>query len=173
MSLTTDLWTSKAGDAYISLTAHFVCRNFEMMHRNLETHHLPGVHDHSHLANALHDSTSEWCIDLDHVSAFTTDNIVKTVKEDLVVIHLPCAGHTLNLAVQSALKVPAISTALSRCHFNQSRIDREELHLKQQQLGLPGHALIQDVQTRWNSTHDMIKRICEQQPAIQAVLHRR
>ena len=181
MSLTTDLWTSKAGDAYISLTAHFVCRNFEMMHRNLETRHLPGVHDHSHLASALRDSTSEWCIDLDHVSAFTTDNgsnIVKTVKEDLEVIHLPCAGHTLNLAVQSALKVPAISTALSRCkkvitHFNQSRIDREELHLKQQQLGLPGHALIQDVQTRWNSTHDMIKRICEQQPAIQAVLHRR
>ena len=24
---------------------------------------------------------------------------------------------------------------------------------------------------RWNSTHDMIKRLCEQQPAISAVLH--
>lgn len=117
MSLTTDLWMSKAGDGYISLTAHFVCRNFEMMHRNLETHHLPGVHDHSHLASALRGSTSEWCIDLDHVSAFTTDNgsnIVKTVKEDLEVAHLPCAGHTLNLAVQSALKVPAISTAAAK-----------------------------------------------------------
>ena len=55
---------------------------------------------------------------VNHVSAFTTDNgsnIVKTVKEDLEVTHLPCAGHTLNLAVQSALKVSAISTALSRC----------------------------------------------------------
>ena len=75
MSLTTDLCTSKAGDGYISLTAHFVCRNFEMMHRNLETHHLPGVHDHSHLASALRGSTSEWCINLDHVSAFVTDNL--------------------------------------------------------------------------------------------------
>ena len=151
MSLTTDMWTSKAGDGYISLTAHFICRNFEMLHRNLETRHLPGVHDHSHLANALRASASEWCINLAHVSAFTTDNaanIVKTVKEDLEITHLPCAGHTLNLAVQSALKVPAISTALSRCkkvvtHFNQSRVDREELHLKQEQLELPTHSLIQ------------------------------
>ena len=89
-----------------------------MMHRNLETHHLPGVHDNSHLASALCGSSSEWCIDLNHVSAFTTDNgsnIVKTVKEDLEVTHLPCAGHTLNLAVQSALKVSAISTALNCC----------------------------------------------------------
>ena len=124
-----------------------------MMHRNLETCHPPGVHDHSHLVSALHGSTSEWCIDLDHVSTSTTDNgsnIVKTVKEDLEVTHLQCAGHTLNLAVQSALKVPAISTALSHCKksylhtsFNQSQIDREDVCLKQQQLGLPGHALIQ------------------------------
>ena len=148
-------WMSKAGDGYISLTAHFVCRKFQMMHRNLETRHLPEVHDHFHLASAPHGSTSEWYIDLDHVPAVTADNgssMIKTVKEDLEVTHLPCVGHTFNLAVQSALKVPAISTALSRCkkvitRFNQSRIDREELHLKQQQLGLPGHALIQDVQT--------------------------
>jgi len=134
MDVTTDKWTSRAGDGYISLTAHFICHNFEMMHRNLETRHLPGVHDHSHLAIALRASTSEWCINLAHMSAFTTDNatnIVKTVIEDLEITHLPCAGHTLNLAVQSALKVPAISSALSRCkkvvaHFNQSRVDREE-----------------------------------------------
>ena len=151
MSLTTDMWTFKAGDGYISLTAHFVCRNFEMLHRNLETRHLRWDHDHSHLACALRASTSEWCIDLARVSAFTTDNaanIVETVKEDLEITHLPSAGHTLNLAVQSALNVPAISTTLSRCkkvvaHFNQSRVDREELHLKQQQLELPLHSLIQ------------------------------
>ena len=31
----------------------------------------------------------------------------------------------------------------------------------------------QEVTTRWNSTHDMIIRLCEQQPAIVAVLNRR
>ena len=77
MSLTTDMWTSRAGDGYISLTAHFICHNFEMMHRNLEIRHLPGVHDHSHLAIALRASTSEWCINLARVS----DNAANIVKQ--------------------------------------------------------------------------------------------
>ena len=47
------------------------------------------------------------------------------------------------------------------------------LSSKQQLLDIPKHSLIKDVSTRWNSTHDMIKRLCEQQPAISAVLHRR
>ena len=138
MSLTTNLWMSKAGNGYcISLTAHSVCRNFEMMHRNLETRHLPGVQDYSHLASAFHGTTSEWCIDLDHVPAFTTDNgsnIFKAVKKDLEVTYLPCAGYSLNLAVQSALKVPAISTALSHCkkvitHFNQSQNHKQTMKI--------------------------------------------
>ena len=120
---------------WISLTAHSVYRNFEMMHRNLETRHLPGVQDYSHLASAFHGTTSEWRIDLDHMSAFTTDNgsnIFKAVKKDLEVTHLPCTGHTLNLAVQSALKEPAISTALSHCknvitHFNQSQNHKQTM----------------------------------------------
>jgi len=40
-------------------------------------------------------------------------------------------------------------------------------------LKLPEHSLIQDVSTRWNSTHDMIKRACEQEPAKAAVFQRR
>ena len=114
VSLTTNMWTLRTGDDYISLTAHFFYCNFEMMHRNLETRHLPGVHDHSHLAIALCASTSEWCINLACMSAFTNENatnIVKTVKEDLEI----SASHTINLAVQSALMVTAISSALSHC----------------------------------------------------------
>ena len=114
-------------------------------------------------------------------SAFTTDNgsnIVKALKDDLKKIHVPCAGHTLNLSVQSALGISGLSSALARCrkvvgHFNHSRVDRESLLSKQSLLDLPKHSITQDVTTRWNSTHDMIQRLCEQQPAIAAVLHRR
>ena len=56
-------------------------------------------------------------------------------------------------------------------HFNHSRLDSEELKVKQKQLDLPPHCLIQDVVTRWNSTLDMASRLCEQQAAIAAVLH--
>ena len=37
LSLTTDMWTSKTGAGYISLTSHFQTSDFQMMHRNLGT----------------------------------------------------------------------------------------------------------------------------------------
>ena len=42
-TLTTNMWTSRRGDAYISLTSHFLKSNFEMLHQNLRAHHLPGI----------------------------------------------------------------------------------------------------------------------------------
>ena len=88
---------------------------------------------------------------------------------------IPCAGHSLNLAVEDALTVKGFHTAIARAkkvveHFNHSRLDTEVLKLKQEQLGLPSHCLIQDASTRWNSTLDMASRLCEQQADIAAVL---
>ena len=37
-------------------------------------------------------------------------------------------------------------------------------------MSLPEHTLIQDVSTRWNSTHDIISRLVEQRWAVAAVL---
>ena len=38
---------------------------------------------------------------------------------------------------------------------------------------VPKHKLIHDVVTRWNSTYDMIERVCEQQLPISSVLLQR
>ena len=111
ISLTTDMWTSRAGDGYISLTCHGISSEFELYHRNLLTRHLPYIHYHSSISEALRSGTNEWGIKLEDVSAFTTDNgsnIVKSV--DLQKLRIPCAGHTLNLAVQAALNVRRLST---------------------------------------------------------------
>jgi len=64
VSLTTDMWTSRAGDGYMLLTCLFVSSEFEMHHCNLFTHHLPGVHDHVNIAEAVSISITEWRIDL-------------------------------------------------------------------------------------------------------------
>ena len=37
---------------------------------------------------------------------------------------------------------------------------------KQIALGLPKHALVQDIVTRWNSTFNMVERICEQAASL-------
>ena len=58
--------------------------------------------------------------------------------DEMSLLRLPCVGHTLNLAVQKALQVRSVVTAVSRCrklvaHFHRSCIDAEELE-KQQEL---------------------------------------
>ena len=66
VSLTTDMWTSRAGNGYISLICHCVSSEFEMHHSTLLTRHLPGVHDHVHIAEAdlvhLECSPEKWRI---------------------------------------------------------------------------------------------------------------
>ena len=169
MCLTTDMWTSHAGNEYISLTTLSVLPTFEMMNKNLMTRHIPGEHDHTHIAEALQSAAEEWGIVLPViVTAFVTDNGSNIVKS-IHILRAPCAGHTLNLGVQAALKEPRLTTILARCrkivqHFNKSHLDSEDLATKQDLLGVPKHKLTQEVTTRWNSTHDMItsegKKIC-------------
>ena len=137
---TSDMWTSRSADGYISLTCHFINKDFKMCYKNLQTHHFPGSHDHTNISEALSSSAVEWCIDLHkQVVAFTTDsgsNIVKALEE-MGILRLPCAGHTLNLAVQKGMKVQRVVTAIGRCrklvaHFHRSRVDSEDLQKKQE-----------------------------------------
>ena len=65
LSLTTDMWTSRPGDGYISLTTHYVTAEFDLMHHNLTTYPLPGTHDHTNIAYALRKLADEWVIDLE------------------------------------------------------------------------------------------------------------
>ena len=140
MCCTTDMWTSRSGNAYLSLTSHFITVDFKMRFKNLQTRHFPGIHDYSHIMEVISAAAKEWCINIQkQVVAFTTDsgsNVVKALDE-MNVLRLACAGHTLNLAVQKALKVHQVVTAIGRCrklvaHFHKSRIDQEELEKKQE-----------------------------------------
>ena len=54
LSLTMDMWTSRVGDGYISLTAHYITDDFELCHHNLSTCHFPGSHKCTCLSCASH-----------------------------------------------------------------------------------------------------------------------
>ena len=151
LGLTTDMWTSRANDGYIFLTAHYITPTFQMVHRNLQSCPFPINHTAINIAELLGKMTDKWCIDISsQVIAVTTDNaknITNAITEELMLTMIPCAGHTLNLSVQRGLAVPELSTTLARCckiveHFNRSRIDNEELKTKQKQLEIPQHNLI-------------------------------
>ena len=180
ISLTSDCWTSRVNQSYISITAYFlkVKSDWQFEHFVLESKKLPGSHTAEHLAEAIKECLIEWEIQDSQISCVTIDNasnIVKAVDQLLKWPHLPCFGHTLNLAVKASLPIPRVHQAVSKCshvvtYFRRSSKATYLLKEKQIALGLLQHSMIQDVETRWNSTYNMLERICEQQASICAAL---
>ena len=112
--------------------------------------------------------------DTSAISGVTVDNganIKKAIRE-LNFPFLGCFGHTINLAVKAGLKHNKAHVATAHCSriVTQSPKSNYIVEQKQEALELPKHKFIQDEETRWNSTLDMISRILEQQAALCATL---
>ena len=90
--------------------------------------------------------------------------------------HLPCFAHTLNLIVQGAIAADdQLSSLEAKCkhivsYFHRSVKASDRLATVQKQLNLPTHKLIQEVETRWNSTFYMFQQYLEQHNAITTTL---
>ena len=96
----------------------------------------------------------------ENVVALVTDNAANAVAAARITgwKHIPCFAHTLNLIVQGALKADPTLTALKKtCRnivtfFHHSAKASDKLNEIQKQLGVAENKLMQDVETRWNST---------------------
>ena len=86
-----------------------------------------------------------------------------------------CVAHTINLAAGKALAIYSVRDVVARTkrlvtHFHHSALSSHKLSEKQKLLCLPVRKLIQSVDTRWNSTFDIMTSVLQQQLAICAVL---
>ena len=177
-ALTTDCWSSRANQSYIGVTLHTITNDWELKSVTLENHELSESHTSENLAAALKDILAKWYLDESKLSCTTIDNaanIQKAVVDLLKWNGLGCFGHTINLCVKAGLKQCEVQTAISRCsrlvtYFRKSPHATSILTKKQEALYMKKHKLLQDIDTRWNSTFDMISRIIEQQASICAAL---
>ncbi|XP_029958862.1 zinc finger BED domain-containing protein 1-like isoform X2 [Salarias fasciatus] len=176
VALTCDGWTSRATESYITITSHYISDNWEMVTHVLQTRAMHESHTGSNIADVLKKAIEEWGLQ-DKDPAIVTDNASNmTVAAELAsMLHFKCFAHTLNLASQRALKLPAVQRLLGKVRritnfFRRSTIASHVLKEKQKLLNLEQHKLKTDVVTRWNSAHDMLQRFLKQQPAITAAL---
>ncbi|KAL7868960.1 hypothetical protein SRHO_G00103440 [Serrasalmus rhombeus] len=174
---TTDMWSSRTTDPYISLTVHFITEDFQLKSRCLQTTFFPEDHTSENIATGLREAVAAWGLDAGRQVCITTDDAANMVKAPALNkwTRLQCFGHRLHLAVENAVKNERINRATGVCkklvcHFSHSWKARVALEKAQKELNLPSHSLISECQTRWGSRQMMMSRILEQQKALTLVL---
>ena len=171
--LTTDIWTSRASQGYMTVTCHFIDESWLLKTFVLETFHLSTSQSAQNITAELIRIAKEWEIS-DKVVALVTDNAANAVAAARLTgwTHIPCFAHSLNLIVKDALGAdPSLVALKKKCKdivtfFHHSCKASDKLREVQKQLGITEKKLIQDVDTRWNSTFYMLKRILEQHDEV-------
>ena len=176
-SITTDCWTSRATEGYITVACHYVSDDWELKSVVLNTTRLTDSHTSENLAEVLMRITDHWEI-TDKVHCCVSDSAAN-IKRAIHLNqwnHLPCLAHTINLIVAAAIHhdeelvslLDRVKKVVSFFHHSTKAMDT--LCLNQTRLDLPDRKLVQQVDTRWNSTYYMVERYLEQHEAIQTTL---
>ncbi|XP_028408818.1 zinc finger BED domain-containing protein 4-like [Dendronephthya gigantea] len=157
----------------MTITCHFLTETWELKSLVLETLLFELSHAAENIANSLRNAAKKWNIS-ENIIAIVTDNASNVVAAVKILgwNHVPCFAHTLNLVVSEAIKSDeCVSEIKKMCKqivtfFHQSVKATEKLKEVQNKLNLPEHKLIQEVDTKWNSTFFMFSCIFEQHDAI-------
>ena len=178
VAVATDAWTSVATESYVTITAHYISENWQIVSNVLQTRAVYESHTGAHMARLLLDVVEEWQLK-DKSSVLVTDNAANMISAAEIgkFPDVKCFAHTLNLAAQPALKLQTVSRLLSRvrrisAYFHRSTKAKHLFEENQRVVLKLSHPvkLITDVATRWNSAHDMMERSLQLQAAVHATL---
>lgn len=199
LSLTFDIWTaSNSVRSFITITCHFIDEDWELRSCILDFHRLEYPHDANTISSSLITTIQRFKL-RERVISITADNAsVNTCAIDLVKqefnlgdrfgfldLQVRCIAHILNLAVKKALSVLDDDLKIIRIVIKKitsstkqteifDKIQAEliaEAHRSKSDLPFRKvYKLIQEVDTRWNSTYMMLGRFLLLRKAIDKAL---
>lgn len=173
VSFTTDAWSNPTKTcSLLSFTAHFV-HDAVLRKVILSVSVLEDDHTGAYLASKLTEAIAAWNLE-SKVHIGVRDNAANMVSAMNIagIRDMGCMAHTLALVVKDALFTQKSVENLVKkarkivCHFKHSEQACRKLVICQKSCELPEHKLLQDIETRWNSTHVMLDRLCEQRKAV-------
>lgn len=172
--ITTDCWTSRNNIGYIAITFHFIDNNFALKSVLLDCHEMSENHTSFNLSNKIDFVLKKWNLQNKIIFAVSDNANIKKALSILQLKHFGCFAHTLNLIVQVALTIESdllekIKTIVT--HFRKSTSANKKLSTYQISNGAKEpKKLLQNIDTRWNSTLYMIERFVELESSIRGTL---
>ena len=172
-SVTTDMWSSAAMDAYMSVTVDFILEAWNKKSMVLECLPFKENHTSQNLIKALQSAFLEYGIE-NSIHAIVPDNAANIVKatNEGGWKNVGCFLHGLHLVVTNSMKCQyAVVDLLAKVRivvraFHHSTKAKTLLKAAQEKENLPNHKLILDQETRWSSTYQMLDRFLLQKKAI-------
>jgi hypothetical protein len=183
LAFTTDAWSSRANQSYLSYTAHFLSQDFKTRNYCLGVENVDESHTATCLAKSLADQTVTWTSESQRKNnvkvAVVSDNaanIQAAITKVQSCLPVKCFNHTLQLTIEDVVrpcdelqntvqKAKAITT-----HFKHSCQNTKKLLDREKQFGLPELKLKQECVTRWNSRYDMLERLITVKDAVTSVI---
>ena len=179
--LTTDAWSSRAAQSFMTVTCHFVDKTGNLASVVLTTCHFPGSHTSNRIVDKVEEALAMFTIKSGQVIGIVQDEAANTVlagkmlPEKFGRSSFACSAHLLQTAIRRALDGSPIHALLAVCrrvvcYFRHSNQATEELLRREAQLDLGCLKLVQDVPTCWNSAYLMMERLLTVRQAVTAVL---
>lgn len=175
-AITTDGWQSNSQESYVTFTAHFIHPvTYELVSRVLDTIASRKSHTADNLEEEVMKSVARWELKDPVCVTDNAKNIVKAITQSELP-HIGCFAHTLNLAVNKCLASSSTMIELiKKCtkivsSFKKSARRTNDLREEEAKAGMKELMIIQDVETRWNSTLAMMRRLIEIMGPLNAVM---
>lgn len=160
-SVTADIWTDVLNTvSYLGMTVHYEFKG-ELQATTIGVTEMTERHTSEVIGKWMKMILQDWHIDDEKIAVVVTDNAanIKKAVRDIFgsTKHIACFAHSINLVAEDTMN---FQNAISLCtkikrivtYFKHSTIAADALrkltHLK----------LIQSVDTRWNSTFEMLQR---------------
>jgi hypothetical protein len=180
VALTSDIWTSIANVPYISVTAHFLNEDKQVNRILLDFTNMPFPHKGEEIEEKVKGTIIEYNLSNKFI-ALTSDNATNNVKGIKLlqnwltennfssIHHIRCLAHILNLSVKAGISVVKSELDDIRKLFSFIKISPKYSQLLQEKCQVLNIKYLKpkvDVETRWNSTYDMLERAIKLQSVL-------